>query len=254
MLILIGLNIKGMIQLFRGEMAETVFISGANRGIGFALVERFLKGNFHVFAGSRKPSSDLSSILKKFSNSLTIVQLDVTDMNSIRQTVKKVTEIVPALDILINNAAVNLDKKGIVLEKLDLGDMHLEKTMNVNVYGPLRMTQQFLPLLEKGKRKLIINISSEAGSIADCWRKVAFAYCMSKTALNMQSKILQNYLGPRGFKILAVHPGWVRTDMGGPNAAISPDESVEGIFKLAIRRWTPEDVIYLDYKGNTMRW
>lgn len=99
-----------------------------------------------------------------------------------------------------------------------------------------------------------MNISSEAGSIADGWRKEAFAYCMSKSALNMQSKILQNYLGPRGFKILAVHPGWVKTDMGGTNATISTKESAEGIFKLAIKKWTGEDMIYIDYKGNAMRW
>ncbi len=240
-------------------MTETVFISGANRGIGLALTNRFLEGDFHVFAGSRRLSPGLSSLLKEFPKNLTLVKLDVTDMDSICQAVKEVSETVPALDILINNAAVYLDNKGVVLEELNLEDEHLEKTMDVNVYGPLRMTQKFLPLLEvgsrrEGKQKLIVNISSEAGSIADGWRKEAFAYCMSKSALNMQSRILQNYLGPRGFKILAVHPGWVRTDMGGTNATISTKESAEGIFKLAMKKWAGEDVIYIDYKGNAMRW
>lgn len=132
-------------------MAETVFISGANRGIGFALVGKFLQEGFNVFAGTRtpphqyigvgrKPSSDLLSVSKKFPENLTLVTLDVTSMDSIRQAVKKVTEIVPALDMLINNAAVYLDNKGILLEKLDLEDNHIEQTMDVNVYGPLRMT------------------------------------------------------------------------------------------------------------------
>ena len=116
------------------------------------------------------------------------------------------------------------------------------------------MVQQFLPLLEKGEHKLILNISSEAGSIADCWRESEFAYSMSKAALNMQSKILQNHLKPRGFKILAVHPGWMRTDMGGADADISPDEAAEGIFNLAVKSWNLDDEIYMDYRAQPMRW
>ena len=126
--------------------------------------------------------------------------------------------------------------------------------MNVNSFGPLRVVQQFQSLLEKGEGKLIINISLEAGSIADCRRENQFAYCMSKAALNMQSKILQNYLSPRGFKVLAVHPGWMRTNMGRPNAAISPDESAEGIFRLALREWNADDPIYMDYQGVPLPW
>ena len=89
------------------------------------------------------------------------------------------------------------------------------------------MGQQFLPLLEKSGLKLIINILSEAGSVADCRRENQFAYCMSKAALNMQSKILQNYLKPRGFKILAIHPGWIRTNMGGPQAPLPAEGAAE---------------------------
>jgi NAD(P)-dependent dehydrogenase (short-subunit alcohol dehydrogenase family) len=235
-------------------MAETVFISGANRGIGLSLVKRFLKGEFHVFAGTRKPSQNLASILEECPKKLTIVQLDVTDMNSVLKAAQEVAEKTSSLDILINNAGVYLEHKNAALEELDLTDMHLEKTMDVNVYGPLRMTQQFLPLLQKGNRKLIINISSEAGIIGKCWRTREFAYCMSKAALNMQSKLLQNYLTPKGSKILAVHPGWVRTDMGGKEADISPDESAEGIFKLATRKWRVDDAIYMDYQGNLLSW
>ena len=77
---------------------------------------------------------------------------------------------------------------------------------------------------------------------------------MSKTALNMQSKILQNYLGPDGFKILVLHPGWMRTDMGGADADIHPDESAESIFRLATKDWQPSDGIYMDYDGSPRRW
>jgi NAD(P)-dependent dehydrogenase (short-subunit alcohol dehydrogenase family) len=77
---------------------------------------------------------------------------------------------------------------------------------------------------------------------------------MSKAALNMQSRILQNYLQPRGFKVLAVHPGWMQTDMGGVNADIAASEAAEGIFRLAEKDWAPEDPIYMDYRGQPMPW
>jgi NAD(P)-dependent dehydrogenase (short-subunit alcohol dehydrogenase family) len=235
-------------------MTETVFISGANRGVGLALVERFLKGGFHVFAGVRKPSPALAHLTNQFSETFTELPLDVTNMYAVEMAAHWVSQQARSLDILINNAAVYLEDKKAALEKIDLGGEYLEKTMDTNVFGPLRVSQQFLPLLKKGRRKLLMNISSEAGSIADCNRDRELAYCMSKAALNMQSKILHNYLEPKGIKVLAVHPGWVRTDMGGKDADISAQESAEGIFKLATRTWKADDAMYLDYQGNPMRW
>jgi NAD(P)-dependent dehydrogenase (short-subunit alcohol dehydrogenase family) len=175
-------------------------------------------------------------------------------MDSIRQAARAVEAKTPNLDILINNAAVYLEDKAAVLEDLDLSDEYFEKTMNVNAFGPLRMTQQFLPLLKKGGRKMIVNISSEAGSIADCPRGREFVYCMSKTALNMETKLLQNYLGPQGFKLLAVQPGWMQTDMGGPGAQVDPNETAQGVFGLATRAWKADDIIFLDYQGNQLPW
>jgi NAD(P)-dependent dehydrogenase (short-subunit alcohol dehydrogenase family) len=159
----------------------------------------------------------------------------------------------PTLDILINNAGVMLETRT-SLPELDLARLPLFETLDVNTFGPLRMVQQFLPLLEKGDHKLILNISSEAGSITDCWRESEFAYSMSKAALNMQSKILQNHLKPRGFKILAVHPGWMRTDMGGTEADIHSDEAAEGIFNLAVKNWNLDDEIFMDYRAQPIRW
>jgi len=208
-------------------MAETVFISGADKGLGFALTTRFLRAGFRVFAGAYSSSSNFSALLQEFPEQLTIIPLDVSQMVSICVAVKLVAQQVSALDVLINNAGVLLQKESTSLEESDFTDGHLEKTLAVNTFGPLRMAQQFHPLLAQGQRKLIVNISSEAGSIADCGRTGEFAYCMSKSALNMQSKLLQNNLGPQGFKVLAPRPGWMRTNMGGPQAAISADEDDE---------------------------
>jgi len=190
----------------------------------------------------------------QFAGKLSLVELDVTDLTSIQRAARSVSEQTPALDMLINNAAVYLQKPARPLEELDFSDMHFQKTMDVNAFGPLRVTQQFLPLLEKGERKLIVNISSEAGSLSDCQRPTEYAYCMSKAALNMASRILQNYLKARGFKVLAIHPGWMRTDMGGQDADIHPDEAAEGIFQLAMKQWQPEDEIYMDYQGSILPW
>jgi NAD(P)-dependent dehydrogenase (short-subunit alcohol dehydrogenase family) len=235
-------------------MTETIFISGADKGLGFALAARFLQAGFRVFGGVYRSPSSLLVLQEKFPKMLTAVPLDVSAMDSVRAAAENVAQQVSALDVLINNAGINLERESVTLEELDLADQRLEKTMAVNAFGPLRVAQQFLPLLRQGKRKLIINISSEAGGITDSGRQQEFAYCMSKSALNMQSKLLQNYLGPQGFKVLALHPGWMRTDMGGPQAAISADQSAEGIFALASRDWSPDDPIYMDYLGKALRW
>jgi NAD(P)-dependent dehydrogenase (short-subunit alcohol dehydrogenase family) len=235
-------------------MTGTVLITGANKGLGLALAARFLQEGSLVFAGTRRMEGALEELVEHFPRTAKIVTLDVADMDSVCRAAQYVSEHVPGLDILINNAAIFPQEGRLPLEELDLTDRHLQKTVEVNAFGPLRVTQQFLPLLQRGRRKLIINVSSEAGSIADCGRKSEFAYCMSKAALNMQSKILENALGPKGFKVLAIHPGWMQTDMGGPNAEIHPDVAAVGILKLATRTWSPSDEIYLDYEGNPLRW
>lgn len=233
-------------------MTETVLITGANRGLGLVLTDEFLRQGFHVFAGCRRSGERLQSLAAHFPRDLTIVPLDVADAESVRQAARTVAGLTDALDILINNAAVYLEGSRPPLE--DDPGSHWLQTLDVNALGPLRVTQQFLPLLAKGRRKMIVNISSEAGSIANCWRDREYAYCMSKAALNMQSKILHNYLSPRGFRVLAVHPGWMRTDMGGPNADIDPTEAAVGILALVMKDRSPDEPIYVDYRGNPMAW
>ena len=236
------------------QLKKGVLISGANAGLGWSLVKRFLDGDFTVFAGVHRSEGEFEGLDHAYGDALVSIALDVADMDSVRVAAEQVARRTGALDILINNAGIHLSNSKGPLEQLDLEDEQLQLTMNVNAFGSLRMVQQFLPLLENGQQKLILNITSEAGSIADCRRENQFAYCMSKAALNMQTKILQNYLKPRGFKVLAVHPGWMRTNMGGQEASISPDESAAGIFQLAAREWQADDPIYMDYRGVALPW
>jgi NAD(P)-dependent dehydrogenase (short-subunit alcohol dehydrogenase family) len=232
---------------------ETAFITGADKGLGFALTQHFLRAGTRVFAGQYHADGDSAALAGAFPQTFTPISLDVTELDSVRAAARRVAELTPSLDLLINNAGVHLETRT-PLPELDLSELALFATLNVNTFGPLRVVQQFLPLLEKGEGRLIINISSEAGSIANCWRESEFAYSMSKAALNMQSRILQNSLKPRGFKVLAVHPGWMRTDMGGAEAAIHADEAAEGIFQLATKNWGPDDAIYMDYLGQPLPW
>src|SRR6266508_691380 len=172
-------------------MQKTVFITGADKGLGLSLVKRFLRGGFHVFAGIYSSGENLKRISEEFPVELTQIGLDVTNLTSVQCAAQIVAEQTPSLDILINDAAVHLEKPVKPLEEMDFAGLQLQRTMDVNAFGPLYMTQQFLPLLNQAERKLIVNISSEAGSIADCKRSSEYAYCMSKSAMNMASKILQ---------------------------------------------------------------
>ncbi len=242
-------------------MSETVLITGAGRGVGLALTKEFLAAGYRVFAGVRKTYHLLEEVKEEYPAALSLIPLDVTEMASVRAAAARVAAETPALEILINNAGVYLGDKTRPLEELDLEDNHLQQTMEVNAFGPLRVVQQFLPLLAAGRQKIIVNISSEAGSIGDCWRKQEYAYTMSKAALNMQTRILHNYLSPRGFKVKAIHPGWVRTDMGGKEADLDPATSAEGIFRVIQKTITEEPAIkeggegiFLDYQGKILRW
>ncbi len=232
-------------------MKQTVFITGAGRGIGLSLTQKFLELGFMVFAGCRTASDNLTS-LEKANSDLRIITQDITDDQSVSQSLAAVSREVDGLDVLINNAGAYLTKSEILLA--DTGFEDIRRMFEINTLGPLRVTKNFLPLLEQGCKKMIVNISSEAGGITDCWRTSEYGYAMSKAALNMQSKILQNYLKPKGFKILAIHPGWVRTKMGGPEADIAPEESAEGIAKLVMKDWSLDEGIYFDYRGIPLAW
>lgn len=229
-------------------MQATVLITGANRGLGLALVQRFLGAGWHVFAGCRQDPGALTTLACQ---ALTRVPLDVADMASVRQAAALVAGSTPALDVLINNAAVYHDRGKEALEALDLTDGRLEQTMNVNAFGVLRVTQQFLPLLVRGRRKVIANISSEAGSIGMSVRANEYAYTMSKAALNMASRLMHNAFAGRGFHVLVIQPGWMRTAMGGMDADLDPADSAEGIYQLVLQ---PGAAQYVDHLGNPLPW
>jgi NAD(P)-dependent dehydrogenase (short-subunit alcohol dehydrogenase family) len=156
------------------------------------------------------------------------------------------------IDILINNAAIHNDTSFEILEKADLDDCL--QVYDVNSMGPLRVVKAFLTLLRKSKSGKIINISSESGSIGACGREKEFDYCMSKAALNMGTKLLSNYLKKDNIIVLAVHPGWMRTDMGGSNAELDPYETACRLTELFEGVNNTDNPVFVDNKGNVYPW
>jgi len=209
---------------------NTVLITGANRGLGIELVKIYLAANYTVFAGTRQNSDLLEQLKTKHQEKLTIVPLDVSEDASVETAAKNIHSYQVPLDIIINNAAARFDETMNPLEDIKF-DVAM-KAFNINALGPLRITKTFLPFLQNGRKKMLVNISSEAGSIGSCWRDREFDYCMSKAALNMESKLLQNYLKPSGIKVLALHPGWMHTDMGGAEAPLNPAVAAKRIHDL----------------------
>ena len=207
-----------------------------------------------MFAGVHRSSAEITRLCEVDPSRLTIIDLDVSEPDAIRSAAASVGRYTDSLDVLVNNAGVHMEDQLTPLEKLDFDDGHLEESMAVNAFGPLRVVQAFLPLLVESACRRVVNITSEAGSIDACWRDREFAYSMSKSAANMATRLLSNYLTGRGFSVLAVHPGWIRSDMGGPAADLSPAEAAAKVSRI-VRGPLPENgAIYIDYRGNTLPW
>ncbi len=237
-------------------MQLKAYVTGADRGLGFALTKILLSNGYKVYAGRYLSNWDsLDKLKAEYKDALKIVSLDVSDERSVEKAAKEIKEDTKSLDILINNAAIYIDRAGNIFEELFFNDMR--KMYEVNTLGPLKVLHSIIDLLVEGDKKLLINISSEAGSIGDCWRKKEFGYSMSKSAVNMQTAILENHLKEYDIKAFALHPGYMKSYMLGEknmDADIEPEESAESIYSLFIKNPMEKSAIYYDYKGNELPW
>ncbi len=239
-------------------MPDTVLITGAGRGLGYWLSKKFLENKYFLIALNKIKSADFDKLAADHPGKTAEFIADISDEQSVIKACKGLKKISEKIDILINNAGIHPEPSNHKWKHIDdLSDVILDTVklnLSVNAYGPLLVVKHCLPFLKNGRQKLIVNISSEAGSIAQCYRKDEFGYCMSKAALNMQSKILQNRLLEFDLKVIAVHPGWMKTDMGGPEASDYPEVCAERITALALRKWKKDDPIYMDNLGNPLTW
>jgi NAD(P)-dependent dehydrogenase (short-subunit alcohol dehydrogenase family) len=218
----------------------TVLITGANRGIGLEYARLFAAKGYKVIGTVRDPADakELSAVTDR------VEVLDVTDARSVAALAQRLDGVV--IDILVNNAGV-FDRGDVSVDRVDFEMM--EQTLAVNTLGPLRVTKALLPNLRAGKRRTVVNMSSQLGSITDSngrW----YAYRASKAALNQITRTLSVELAPEGFVFVALHPGWVRTDMGGANATYSPQESVAGLITVIEKLGPADNGRFYDFKGS----
>ena len=212
------------------DAKPVVLITGANRGLGLEFAKQYSEAGWYVIGTARNPDSatDLREL------GATVLQLDVTDAESVGALAKQLEN--KPIDMLINNA-------GIFPRYNTLAETDFEsvgRILDVNLIGPMRVTQALLPNLSAGEQKKIINITSSLGSIESNGFGRFYGYRESKAGLNMFSKTLSVELKEQGFIAVSIHPGWVQTDMGGPSATLTPEESITGM-RAVIDKLTVED-------------
>ena len=239
-------------------MYRTVFITGGDRGLGFALCAGLLEQGWEVFAGQYLPEwPDLATLAGKYPHALHIIPLDVSSVESARSAALAVTAFTDHIEVLINNAGVispTISRS--IREPQDYAEMH--RLYDVNALGPLRVVETFLPLTDRGSKKRLCFVSSEAGSIARAEHSCWYSYCMSKSALNMGVKILFNHLHPEGYTFRVYHPGWIRSYMSGKknlDATLEPEEAAAKAIPIFLSQRQDEDRLRLeDYEGNEWPW
>ncbi|QGG57800.1 SDR family oxidoreductase [Paenibacillus sp. B01] len=228
-----------------------ILITGAGRGLGLELAAECLGRGHHVLAGLRRPeqpSPEFRALADQHGERLEPVRLDVADEAGIAELAARLSGQGRQLGAIVNNAAV-LEARETPIERLDLAFM--ESTMDINLYGPMRVAKHLLPLLTEPDAALI-NISSEAGSMTNAYPG-DYPYTLSKAAMNLLTEQLSRVLAERGAIALSVHPGWMRTDMGGEQAKLDPRESARGIADLIERRVeVPPGFRFVDYLGRPM--
>ncbi|MEE4299428.1 MAG: SDR family oxidoreductase [Pseudomonadales bacterium] len=226
-----------------------VLITGANRGIGLELVKRYAADGHRVFACCRVPAeANVLSELAGTHDAVSIHGVQIVDGDSVAALAASL-EGTP-IDVLVNNAGANRPAEEQSLTSMDY-DAWAE-LFAVNAMAPLRVLQAFLPALEASDAEppKAITISSQMGALSLDW-PVAYAYCASKAAVNKVMRMAALELKEKGIAVGLIHPGWVQTDMGGPNAAITVDESAAGVIATidaidlestgCFRTWQNED-------------
>jgi NAD(P)-dependent dehydrogenase (short-subunit alcohol dehydrogenase family) len=204
-------------------------VSGAAKGIGLEIVRGLATRGYAVFLGARdRAKGHAAADALANEGDVRFVRLDVTDEASIAEAVRAIGHLAHRLDVLVNNAGVLLDEGRNVA---DVETAVLRQTLETNVLGAFALTRACLPLLRRSPHPRIVNVSSTAGSLADMAATVdggddfpAPSYRVSKAALNALTLVLAKDLRSDRILVNACCPGWVRTDMGGPNATLSPAE------------------------------
>lgn len=235
-------------------------VTGANRGLGLELVRIGLERGYDMSAcwlGYPEDDQSLLDLKEKYRQKLTIIKMDVTKENEVREAAKTFSAVYDHLDFIVNNAGVLYESKFDKYDQIkDLDIEMLRKTIDVNTVGPAVVLKHFIPFIYKSDDPCILNITSEAACL-EPESYTYLAYGVSKYAANMYTQKIRNYLvskyGKGKIRIFMIHPGRMMTKMGVENAQISPVESAEGIHLIIDKTINPElDIPFINYKGEPM--
>ncbi len=231
---------------------RTAVITGANRGLGLEFTRQLLARGDRVVAGCRQPghADALTELAGTYPGHVHVLPLDAADARSRAAFVAEVTAGHAAIDLLVNNAGVL--PAGERFGQLDPGV--LEHTLRVNTVAPLMLAQALAPLLAKGSRPQVFNVSSRLGAMALVQSFGTPSYAISKAALNMATLQMAHALNPLGIGVLAASPGWVRTDMGGDKAPVTASESVHDMLEMLDRRQDLGAGEFVDRNGAPLPW
>lgn len=228
-----------------------VILTGAARGLGLEVALEAVKRE-HQIAAVCRPQSDvttLENLAKKYPRLVSIFKADVTNEKKMSEVASIIEKKWGALDGIINNAAIMIGRFESI-DELDLDDVR--QSFEVNVMGCMNVVKQCLPLVYKGKAPVVINVSSEAGTIVNAF-SLNYPYSMSKTALNMFTERLRSHLADKDILAWAVHPGWMRTAMGGDSAPVDPAVTAWGFWEIMERKIEiTSKISFIDATGRPM--
>ncbi len=238
-------------------MSQNVLITGTGRpyALGFNLVRRYLENGDCVFASVRKPSEALEALKKEYPERLHILTMDISSTDAVNAAAQEAKKITDHLDLIINNATTASADTMKELPDFDL-DL-IAPAVDVGAVGPIRVLKAFLPMLKKsGIGALVVNISSEAGSIGKCYRNFYLDYGTEKAALNMLTMTMHNYFrDDPNLNIICLHPGWMRTNPGNTEAPLDPYEHAETLRCLfETKRHDKDGPVFITYTGEPYPW
>lgn len=231
---------------------KTLLITGANRGIGLEFVRQYAAEGWQVFACCRKPAAAdlLNRLVNQFPDRIQAHALDVTAHQQIEQLAQTLTG--QPIDLLINNAGVYPPDSGDAFGKTDYAAW--QHAFEVNTMAPLKMTEAFIKQVARSELKTIVTITSKMGSVADNRGGGSYIYRSSKAGVNIVVKSLSIDLNPQKIIAVVLHPGWVKTDMGGPGALITTEQSVTGMRRVIGNLTLQDSGKFYAFDGQIVPW
>lgn len=229
----------------------TALITGANRGLGLEFARQYAGEGWKVYAACREPrqARELGELAQASGDRIAIVAMDVTDMGSVRKAAQELHGI--PIDLLINNAGT-AGTPGQTTGNIDYANWL--RVLEVNTLGPMRVVEAFADVVAHSEGRLVVTITSGMGSLTENREGGSIAYRTSKAAVNMAMRSAAVDLARRGIGCVVVHPGWVRTDMGGASAPLTPEQSVRAMRRLIARLSPADSGKFFTYDGHQHAW